>query len=770
VKPPLPWPLILLPLLCLFTSAAVSSEASNPTPKTAFAPARVIQKIESGETGRIAILASTAFSATEVRDRLLEELSSRYPKKNFSVSDILPPPHASRKKLVFDETFTRLLNERPDLLLVELSLENALPAADINIALHRTMLNRIAEFVADNLPDCELWLATSNPVYLPENHQYHRPQLDGYYAATRVRANALRLKLIDLENDWLPIQKRGASTLKRFLPTSDRPSPDGINHLVIPRLLAALGARNDLVIYGSTPSGLIAAQQAARLKASTLVCGADQSIGGMMSNGLSVPDTGKMPESIAGLTRTFFESIDNHYRTSAAWRWQPKDDFWNAPTQPDTRAPNADSIWTVEPHVAELLFERVISENNLSVLRSSPLDETLPILKQNNRILALRTTNGEILRGDMFIDASYEGDLLAAANVEHSPIREANTKYNESINGVRVSYNTSQFPVNPGINGFLNPTHPSSPLLPSVLPPRNTEGTEDPYLQASCFRPSLSSNPANRIPFERPADYNPNDFELIARFCNATSDPQKLQRLFSPTSLPNSKADVSQQAAVGTNLPNGNLHYAAMSRAQRKAIAEKHERYLRGLLFFLSNDPRIPINLRETVGKWGLAADEFQGNRNWPELLYVREARRMVGAYVLTEKDISQERRADNVVLINNYGNINNHHSTIRITKDGEVEAEGATFTNIRKGLHIPYQALTPQPHQAANLLVPVCHSASHVAFGATRFEPTFMALGQVAATAAILAQRLNLSVQELPYETLREKISDLIKEPLNAP
>jgi hypothetical protein len=632
------------------------------------------------------------------------------------------------------------------------------------------MLNRIAEFMADNLPECELWFATSNPVSLPDSHQHHRPLLDRYYAATRDRAHALHLKIVDLEHDWLPVFNRGTPALKRFLPTSDRPSPQGINHFVIPRLLAALGARNDLVIYGSTPSGIIAAQQAARMNASVLVCGADQSIGGMMSNGLSVPDTGKMPDSIAGLTRDFFQSIDQYYRSNSAWLWQSKDDFWNGPTQPDTRSPSTDSIWTAEPHVAELLFERVVSENNLAILRASPLNETRPILKQNNRVLALRTANGEILRGDVFIDASYEGDLLAAADVEHSAVRESNAQYDESFNGARVSYNTSQFPVNPGISGLLNPANRSSPLIPGVLPQRPPDGSEDSYLQASCFRPSLSKNPANRIPFERPADYNPDEFELVARFCTATNDPQKLQRLFSPTSIPNAKADVSQQAAIGTNLPNGNLQYGAMSRAQRKALAEKHERYLRGLLFFLVNDPRIPANIRENVGKWGLAADEFQGNRNWPELLYVRETRRMVGAYVLTEKDILHERRAENVVLINNYGNITNHHATLRITREGEVEAEGATYTSILKGLRIPYEAITPKSHQTANLLVPVCHSASHVAFGATRFEPVYMALGQVAATAAVLSQQLNLPVQEIPYSTLREKIADLIREPLSSP
>ena len=769
MKQPFPWLLILLSLLGL-SGVALGQSTSPASQQPLPASSRVIRKIESGELGRIALLTSTAFSATEIRDRLHEELSARYPKKNFALSAILPPPHASRQKLAFEDTFARLVNERPDLLLVELSLENALPSAEISIALHRNMLNRIAEFMADNLPECELWFATSNPVSLPDSHQHHRPLLDRYYAATRDRAHALHLKIVDLEHNWLPVFNRGTPALKRFLPTSDRPSPQGINHFVIPRLLAALGARNDLVIYGSTPSGIIAAQQAARMNASVLVCGADQSIGGMMSNGLSVPDTGKMPDSIAGLTRDFFQSIDQYYRSNSAWLWQSKDDFWNGPTQPDTRSPSTDSIWTAEPHVAELLFERVVSENNLAILRASPLNETRPILKQNNRVLALRTANGEILRGDVFIDASYEGDLLAAADVEHSAVRESNAQYDESFNGARVSYNTSQFPVNPGISGLLNPANRSSPLIPGVLPQRPPDGSEDSYLQASCFRPSLSKNPANRIPFERPADYNPDEFELVARFCTATNDPQKLQRLFSPTSIPNAKADVSQQAAIGTNLPNGNLQYGAMSRAQRKALAEKHERYLRGLLFFLVNDPRIPANIRENVGKWGLAADEFQGNRNWPELLYVRETRRMVGAYVLTEKDILHERRAENVVLINNYGNITNHHATLRITREGEVEAEGATYTSILKGLRIPYEAITPKSHQTANLLVPVCHSASHVAFGATRFEPVYMALGQVAATAAVLSQQLNLPVQEIPYSTLREKIADLIREPLSSP
>lgn len=770
--------------LAFLLSAHIPSALSRtpePQPQTAVAQqlspqpkqhtgSRVVQKIEKGDPGRITLIGSTAFSTPEIRDRLSDELSIRYPKKNFSVTVLQPPNLAARQKLQLEDLFSRLLTERPDLLLLELNLENALPSAEITIAHHRKILTRFAEFIADNLPECELWFATGHPIDPEAPQREQRPLLDRYYAATRERAQSLRIRTLDLESDWNHLRDRNKAATKRFLPTGDRPSPDGITHFVLPRILATLGVRNDLVIYGSTPAGLIAAQQAARMKASVFVCGADSHIGGMISNGLAVPDTGKMPESIAGLAREFFNSIDSHYRNNSAWRWQQKEDFWNTPVPPDTRAPDQETIWSVEPHVAEDLFERIVANHNLPVLRNAPIHETRPVLKNGTRILALQTVTGEVLRGERFIDASYEGDLLAAAGVEHSSIRESNAKYDESFNGVRIPYNTSQFPINPGISALRDPSNPSSPLLPGVFASKSPHGAEDPFLQASCFRPCLSRNPENRIPFERPADYDPDDYEIVARFCNLTSDPKKIDFLFSLNETPNAKGDIHQRVAVGADLLGANLGYAAMSRAQRKAHSKKHERHLRGLLFFLANDPRVPTPIRTRVSAWGLAADEFLGNHNWPELLYVREARRMIGPYIVDEHDLLHARRATNVILINNYGYINNHHAKICSNQDGELEAEGATFTGILKGLRIPYEAITPKPSDATNLLVPVCFSTSHVAHGANRFEPLFMSLGQIAATAAVLSLNQDIPVQDLPYPSLRHHITDFIQEPVSHP
>ena len=364
-------------------------------------------------------------------------------------------------------------------------------------------------------------------------------------------------------------------------------------------------------------------------------------------------------------------------------------------------------------------------------------------------------TDGETYRGRMFVDATYEGDLLAAAGVDYHVGREANGVYGETWNGIQVGtlHHAHYFklPVDP----YVVPGEPTSGLLPRISPdPPGEKGAGDGRVQAYCFRTCLTTVEANRVPFPKPAGYDPKQYELILRVF-ATGWREVFNK-FDPA--PNRKTDTNNHGPFSFDNTGMNYDYPEATYERRRELIEEHAQYQQGLLYFLANDPRVPGDVRTRMSRWGLAKDEFTDNGNWPHQLYVREARRMVGEYVMTEHDCLAHRDPPNSVGMGSY-TLDSHNVQRYVTPEGAVQNEGDIGVGTPQPYQIAYGALTPRKAQCDNLLVPVCVSCSHIAYGSIRMEPVFMILGQSAATAACLALDDGVAVQDLSYDELRERL-----------
>jgi len=357
----------------------------------------------------------------------------------------------------------------------------------------------------------------------------------------------------------------------------------------------------------------------------------------------------------------------------------------------------------------------------------------------------------------MFIDATYEGDLMAAAGVEFHVGRESVKTYDEKWAGIQtgVLHHRHHFGVLKPISPYVVPGDPSSGVLPriSTEPPGNY-GEGDKKIQAYCFRMCLTQVQANRVPFPKPATYDPNQYELLLRVFNAgwreTFDK------FDP--IPNGKTDTNNHGPFSTDNIGRNYDYPEASYARRREILREHVDYQQGWLYFIANDPRVPEDVRTAMAKWGLAKDEFTDNGNWPHQLYVREARRMIGRYVMTENELLKRRPTPEPVGMGSYG-IDSHNIQRYISPEGYVQNEGDIGVSTKGPYQISYGALVPKKGQAPNLLVPVALSSSHIAYGSIRMEPVFMILGQSAATAAVMAIDAKIAVQDVPYSQLRTRL-----------
>jgi hypothetical protein len=361
--------------------------------------------------------------------------------------------------------------------------------------------------------------------------------------------------------------------------------------------------------------------------------------------------------------------------------------------------------------------------------------------------------SGEIYEGRVFVDATYEGDLMAEAGVSYHVGRESNATYGETLNGVQAQNATShQFRVR--VDPYVLPGNPASGLLPGIhAGPPGDEGAGDRRVQAYNFRMTLTDAPANRLPIPKPEAYDAARYELLRRYVEAgVFDAIDLN---SP--MPNRKTDVNNNGAFSSDHVGANYEYADEGYAARERIVRDHRRYVAGLWWFLQNDPRLPAAVRETAGRWGLCRDEFEASGHWPHQLYVREARRMIGETVMTEHHCRGDRRAVDSVGLAAYGM--DSHNVQRYVADGAARNEGDVQVGVAGPYPVSYAAITPKRAEATNLLVPVALSASHIAYGSIRMEPVFMILAQSAATAASLALDGNGVVQDVPYARLREKL-----------
>ena len=512
------------------------------------------------------------------------------------------------------------------------------------------------------------------------------------------------------------------------------------------------GSKNaDVVIYGGTSAAIIAAVQVKKMGKSVVVVSPDVHLGGLSSGGLGFTDTGNK-EVIGGLSREFYQRLYAHYQNTESWKWQKKDEYGNKGQGTPAIDGTNRTMWIFEPHAAEKIFEDLVKENNISVYRNEWLDRSAKgVSKKMGKISSFRTLSGKVFRGKMFIDATYEGDLMAAAGVSYHVGREANSVYGEKWNGVQTEVFQHGHHFKAKVSPYKIPADPKSGLLPEVSAESPGEyGAGDNKIQAYCFRMCLSNHPDNRIPFPKPEGYDPARYELYARVFAAGW--RETFNKFDP--IPNRKTDTNNHGPFSTDYIGKNYEYPDASYERRKTIIKDHEFYQKGLMYFLQNDPRVPSDVHEQMQQWGLPKDEFMDNGGWSHQLYIREARRMKGKFVMVEADALGKTVVPQPVGMGSYA-LDSHNIQRYVTKEGYVQNEGDIGVHPDKPYSIAYGSILPKEEECKNLLVPVCVSSSHIAYGSIRMEPVFMILGQSAATAAVLAIKNKVAPQQLPYEKL---------------
>lgn len=515
----------------------------------------------------------------------------------------------------------------------------------------------------------------------------------------------------------------------------------------------------DIAVYGGTSGGIAAALQAARMGQSVVLLEPGRYLGGLTTGGLGATDIGNKA-AIGGLSLEFYRRIARHYAQDNAWTYETRAAYFarrggSQAAASDLTSSNA-AMWTFEPHVADRVFADMLREGRIPVRRNQRL---AGVRKEGTRLVELRLANGDVCRAAMFIDATYEGDLMAAAGVSFHVGREANAVYGETLNGIRAETPKHQFlvPVDP----YVKPGDLASGLLPFIQAgDGGRPGDGDHRLQAYNYRLCYTTNAANRLPHVAPPGYDPAQYELLARYLDALVAAGRRPRLddfWHPIWIPNHKTDINNNGGFSTDVIGANYDYPAADPAGRERIERAHEHYTRGFLYFLATNPRVPANIRAEMNKWGPAKDEFQDTAGWPRQIYVREARRLIGAVVMTEHHCRGKETVHDSVGLAAY-NMDSHNCQ-RIVKNGRVENEGDVQVPPMKPYPISYRALIPKAAECDNLLVPIAMSASHIAYGSIRMEPVFMILGQSAATAAALARMDGVPVQKIDYPKLRARL-----------
>ena len=526
--------------------------------------------------------------------------------------------------------------------------------------------------------------------------------------------------------------------------------------LALPLIAFGQARQSDVLIYGCTSGAITAAIQTKRMGKSVQMVCPERHLGGLTAGGLGWTDSGNKAV-IGGLSREFYHRVWQHYQKPEAWLWQKREEYGNKGQGTEALDQGSRTMWIFEPHVAETVFEAWVKEMKIPIVRDAWLDREKGVRKQGDRIVSITTLDGKTYSAQMFIDASYEGDLMAAAGVDYHIGRESIKQYGEKWNGVQtgVLHHRHHFGVLKPVSPYVVPGDPKSGILPRIsTEPPGQYGEADKKVQAYCYRMCLTQVEANRVPFPKPASYDPRQYELLLRIFEAGW--RETFQKFDP--IPNGKTDTNNHGPFSTDNIGRSWDYPEASYARRKQILQEHIDYQQGWLYFIANDPRVPSEVRTAMAKWGLAKDEFVDNRNWPHQIYVREARRMIGKYVMTENELVKRRPTPESVGMGSYG-IDSHNIQRYITPEGYVQNEGDIGVSTNGPYQIAYGSLVPQKGQATNLMVPVALSSSHIAYGSIRMEPVFMILGQSAATAAAMAIDAQIPVQDVPYNQLRARL-----------
>jgi hypothetical protein len=533
------------------------------------------------------------------------------------------------------------------------------------------------------------------------------------------------------------------------------------------RMAAGAKESADIVVYGGTSAAVIAAVQARRMGKSVLVVSPARHLGGMSSNGLSHMDKADAA-ALGGLAREFYHRLWRHYQGPDAWRWQKREDFGGEDERAGLSEDDHQTMRAFEPHVAEQIFDDLVAEQGIVVFRGEWLNRGSGVKKDGARITSITTLTDREFHGRAFIDATYEGDLLAAAGVPCYVGREPAEQYDEDRAGVQKDFRESAHAFVRPVCPYVVRGVPASGLLPRISSePPGQNGQGDGRLEAYCFRLCLTRVPANRIPFLKPDGYDPDQYELLLRVF--ATGWREFTRLFQP--IPNHKVDASNYGPFSTDNIGMNYEYPKGSYDRRRKIVEEHVLYQQGLMYFLANDSRVPEDVRVPMSRWGLAGDEFADNDGWPHELYVRECQRMIGRYVMTAHDCLGRREVPEPVAMGSHP-VDTHNVQRYVTEDGFAQNEGHTRVKLPGPYPMALGSLLPRREDCENLAVPVCVSSSHLAYSSIRTEPVFMVLGQSAATVAALALDAGRPVQDVDYGNLRERLlaDGQILEPQPAP
>jgi hypothetical protein len=499
-------------------------------------------------------------------------------------------------------------------------------------------------------------------------------------------------------------------------------------------LCAQTPVTHDVVVYGDSAAAVAAAIQAKRQGLDVVLVNSTDFLGGMTCSGLSASDIFHR-DAVGGVARELYGRIGQHYGKAYV-------DYF-------------------EPHVAQAAMDGMVKDAGVKVFLNEQLDRSAGgVSKEGTQLKSFRTLSGKVFVAKVFIDASYVGDLMAAAGVSYAVGREPNTLFAETLNGAQRGDNKPRKHYTQkdkdhfikDVDPYVKAGDPASGLLPFVFAEDPVTGEGDRRIQAYNYRLCVTTNPANRLPFTKPEGYRELDHEMLLR--NLEAGDIRFPALLHK--LPNGKTDWNSMHAVGTDYVGANWAYPEADYATRRKIEQAHELYIRGHLWTLANHPRVPAEIRTQAAAYGLCKDEFPTRGGFSPMIYIREARRLQGAYVMTEQDCKGKRKADDPIALASFG-LDSHAVRYFVTKRGFLERDGVIWNVPPRPYGVSYRSLTPKAEECTNLLVPVCLSATHAAHGSIRMEPVFMQLGQAAAMAAGIAIKQGVSVQAVPYAPVRD-------------
>lgn len=512
---------------------------------------------------------------------------------------------------------------------------------------------------------------------------------------------------------------------------------------------------SDVVIYGGTSAAISAAVQLSRMGKSVMIVCPESHLGGLTASGLGFTDTGNK-EVIGGIAREFYHRVYKYYDDPETWKWEDRSEYGNKGQGTPAIDGENRTMWIFEPHIAEKVFEDLVMEEDITVVRDAWLDRSSGVKVNDGTIESITMENGTTYMAHIFIDATYEGDLMAAAGVSYHVGRESLETYGEKWNGVQVGvlHHGHHFG-DMNISPYIVPGDPGSGVLPRISTDDPGEkGAGDDKVQAYCYRTCLTKVDENRVPFHKPENYDPNEYALLPRIFAAGWN-----EVFNKfDAIPNAKTDVNNHGPFSFDNIGMNYDYPEGTYEQRKAIIEEHINYQQGLLYYLANDPEVPAEFRSEMSEWGYARDEFVDTDHWPHQIYVREARRMIGDYVMTEHEIMGDTYVEQPIGMGSY-TMDSHNTQRYITPDGYVQNEGDIGVHPGQPYSIALGTVVPRQAECKNLLVPVAVSSSHIAFGSIRMEPVFMILGQSAATLAGLALDQSVGIHDISYEDLKSRL-----------